>query len=176
VAVVIILPNDGIGMWAKSILLNRLMASNGWVASKYLEYFTPERYTFYTHISPINKIFGGYPFEGLSLGQVIGIEYSGTILANHNASFWASDGFAALGPAGVLVITPFVVCLFYVINRIMSRLNSRFAVVWMSGFIIALLNVPLTTALLSGGGGVILFQAWLLTRNRMGVRVNVSAE
>jgi len=165
-----VIPDQGVGLWMKSILLVRVVGSGGWLASKYLEYFTPERWTYYSHIRPINAFMGKYPFGDLSLGQVIGLEYSGTIQANHNASFWASDGFAAAGPVGVLIVTPVVAGLLYVMNRIMANLDTRFVVLWMCGFFVAFLNVPLSTALLSGGGLIIFAQAWLMSRKAIRLR------
>lgn len=160
----LVIPDEGLGIWMKSILLVRFLGSGGWLASKYLEYFPVEGLTYYSHIRPINAITGMYPFGDLSLGQVIGLEYSGTTQANHNASFWASDGIAAFGPVGILVVTPIVAGLLYAMNRIMANLDPKFCVLWMCGFFFALLNVPLSTALLSGGGLIILGQAWLLSR------------
>lgn len=157
------LPDHGLGMWIKSIVLVRVVGTTGWVASKYLELFSTEGLTYYSHIGPLNALTGLYPFGDLSLGQVVGLAYSGSDEANFNGSFWASDGFAALGPIGILVVTPFVAGLLYVINTSMARLDPRFAVLWMSGFFMALLNVPLSTALLSGGGVIILAQAWWLS-------------
>jgi hypothetical protein len=158
-----VVPGEGLGLWMKSILLVRVVGSGGWLFSKYFEYFPAGPLTYYSHIRPINALTGMYPFGDLSLGQVIGLEYSGTTQANHNASFWASDGIAALGPVGILVVTPFVAALLYAMNRIMANLDARFVVLWMCGFFVALLNVPLSTALLSGGGLIIFAQAWLLS-------------
>lgn len=159
-----VLPDAGLGMWIKSIVFVRILGSSGWVASKYLEHFGAEGLTYYSHIGPINALTGGYPFGELSLGQKIGLAYSGSTEANFNASFWASDGFAALGPVGVLVITPMIAGVIYLINRSTAYLDFRFTVLWMGGFFIALLNVPLSTALLSGGGLIIFSLAWGLTR------------
>lgn len=170
VVLVLVLPDTGVWMWMKSIVLVRVLGTAGWTASKYLEHFGAEGFTYYSHIGPINALTHAYPFGDLSLGQMIGLAYSGSSDANFNASFWASDGFAALGPVGVLVITPFVACVLYLINRSTSNLNARFAVLWMGGFFMALLNVPLSTALLSGGGLVIFLLAWGLSRRRRGTR------
>lgn len=170
VVVVLVLPDSGVWMWAKSIFLVRVLGTAGWTASKYLEHFGAEGFTYYSHIGPINALTHAYPFGELSLGQMIGLAYSGSVEANFNASFWASDGFAALGPMGVLVITPFVAGVLYVTNRVTSRLDARFTVLWMGGFFMALLNVPLSTALLSGGGLIIFVLAWWLSRRRAGAR------
>lgn len=167
---VLVLPDSGVWMWMKSIFLVRVLGTAGWTASKYLEHFGAEGLTYYSHIGPINALTHSYPFGDLSLGQMIGLAYSGSTEANFNASFWASDGFAALGPIGVLVVTPFVAGVLYLINRITLNLNPRFTVVWMGGFFMALLNVPLSTALLSGGGLVIFLLAWWLSRRHIGAR------
>lgn len=165
VAVAVLVPDDGLGMWIKSIVFVRILGSSGWTASKYLEHFGVEGLTYYSHIGPINALTEAYPFGNLSLGQEIGLAYSGSTEANFNASFWASDGFAALGPVGVLVITPVIAGVLYLVNRSTSHLDFRFAVLWMGGFFIALLNVPLFTALLSGGGLIVFLLAWGLTRS-----------
>lgn len=165
--VIFAVPNDGIGMWLKSITLVRVLGTAGWIASKYLEYFTEHGFTYYSHIGPINALVDIYPYGNLLLGQEIGLAYSGSEQANFNGGFWASDGFAALGPIGVIVITPFVAGLLYLINSVMSNIDSRFSLVWMVGFLIALLNVPFSTALLSGGGVIILAQAWWLRASAM---------
>lgn len=167
---VLVLPDSGVWMWMKSIFLVRVLGTAGWTASKYLEHFGAEGLTYYSHIGPINALTHSYPFGDLSLGQMIGLAYSGSTEANFNASFWASDGFAALGPIGILVITPFVAGVLYLINRITLNLNPRFTVLWMGGFFMALLNVPLSTALLSGGGLVIFLLAWWLSRQHIGAR------
>jgi hypothetical protein len=161
----LLLPDDGISLWIKSIVLVRVIGTTGWTISKYFEYFDAHDYTYYTHISPVNAIFGGYPYGEFSLGQMIGIEYSGNAEANFNASFWASDGFAAMGVAGVFIVTLVMMAVLYIINRTTAIFPSRFTVVWMTGFFVAMLNVPLTTALLSGGGGIILCIAGMISYN-----------
>jgi hypothetical protein len=159
-----VIPDFGVFMWAKSIILVRMIGSSGWTTTKYFEYFGDHGWTYYTHIGPIQALFGGYPYGQLLLGQVIGIAYSGSSEANFNANFWASDGFAALGSVGVFVITPFVAICLYLINRLTVVLPGAFTVGWMVGFMIALLNLPFTTALLSGGGGGFLLLAWWAKR------------
>lgn len=166
VAVILILtflvPDQGAFLWAKSIALVRILGANGWSASKYFEYFDTAGHTYYTHIGPINAIFGGYPFGDYSLGQMIGIQYSGSAEANFNASFWATDGFAAVGSVGILFITPPLMILMYWINNLMGIFETRFSIAWLTGYLVAMLNVPFMTALLSGGGGIILILSWII--------------
>ena len=175
-ALIVLLPDDGASLWAKSIILVRILGSSGWTASKYLEYFGANNLTYYSHIGPVNSIFGGYPYGEYSLGQIIGIEYSGSFEANFNASFWASDGFAAAGILGVLIITVPVIILLYLINRLTVVFQNRFTVAWGTGFFIAMLNVPLSTALVSGGGGIFLLLAWYASRSHKRRRMNIATK
>lgn len=163
--ILLFLPDEGVSMWIKSIALVRILGTAGWTASKYFEYFDTYGHTFYSHIGPINWITGMYPYGELGLGQVVGLEYVGSSEANFNAGFWASDGFAALGPIGILVVTPFIIGVMWIINKATFHLDPRFTILWMGGFFIAMLNVPLTTALLSGGGLVMIILAKSFTRN-----------
>ncbi len=163
---VILLPDDGIFLWTKSIILVRIIGSSGWVASKYFEYFDLNGFTYYTHIGPVNAIFDSYPYGNYSLGQIIGIEYVGSMEANFNGSFWASDGFASAGVLGVLIITIPVIIHLYFINRFAVGLQNRFTVAWNTGFFMAMLNIPFTTALLSGGGLIILSLMWHMSRRQ----------
>jgi hypothetical protein len=167
--VIELLPDEGVLMWVKSILLIRVLGTSGWTISTYYDYFSTNGFTFYTHIGPINALTGAYPYGEYSLGQTIGLFYSGSSDANFNANFWASDGFAAMGVLGIPVVTAIMVGVFYAINRIASGYSPRFVVLWLSGFWLALLNLPLTTALLSGGGGLTLFLLWA-NRVRLGTR------
>lgn len=146
-----IIPSEGIARWINSILLMRVFGSNGWVASVYYEYFSEHSYTYYTHIGPVNAIFGTYPYGDRSLGQEIGQFYFANE-ANFNAGFWASDGFAALGMFGLPIITLFLAIVLKLLNMIAHNFSSRMLNLWLLGFWMALLNAPLTTALLSGGG------------------------
>jgi hypothetical protein len=164
---VILLPDDGLFLWVKSIILVRIIGSSGWVASKYFEYFDFNGYTYYTHIGPVNSIFSSYPYGDYLLGQIIGMEYVGSAEANFNASFWASDGFAAAGVWGILIITIPVVLVLYLVNRCAVGFQSRFTVAWCTGFFVAMLNMPLSTALLSGGGIIILLCSWRISRGQM---------
>ena len=167
-----LLPDEDIFLWAKSIILVRIIGSSGWVASKYFEYFDLNGFTYYTHIGPINAIFGSYPYGNYSLGQMIGIKYSGNAEANFNASFWASDGFAATGILGVLLITFPVIFILNLINRFSVGFQNRFTVAWYTGFFVAMLNIPLSTSLLSGGGLIILLLTRYSTRSKKLALVN----
>jgi hypothetical protein len=158
------IPDDGVLLWVKSILLVRVLGTGGWTMATYYDYFSSNGFTYYTHIGPINALTDAYPYGQYSLGQLIGLKYSGSVEANFNANFWASDAFAAMGVAGVPLVTAVLSAVFYFINRLASGYPTRFVVLWLSGFWLALLNVPLSTALVSGGGALILVLLWAARR------------
>jgi len=158
--IVLAVPDQGILRWINSVFLMRVFGSNGWTGAVYYEYFTNHALTFYTHIGPINAFFDAYPYGNNSLGQEIA-QYYFSNDANFNAGFWASDGFAALGMAGVPVVTLFLAVFMRVLDRFSNSYPTRFINLWLLSFWMGLMNAPLTTALLSGGGLLILLLLWM---------------
>lgn len=152
--VVALMPDDEFGplRWIKAMVLIRLLGIGGWNMSLYYDFFPDNGFTYYTHIGPINALFGGYPYGNLTLGQVIGYQYYGTEETNANAGFWASDAIAAVGVYGIPIVTMALCSVWYALNRSVRGFSARFACLWLCGFWQGLLNAPLTTALLSGGG------------------------
>jgi hypothetical protein len=155
-AIVALIPDEGVLMWVKSIVLVRILGTSGWTMSVYYDYFKSHGYTYYMHIGPLNALLRAYPYGDLPMGMLIGREYTQDEMANFNAGFWASDGFAALGLWGIPVVTVAVALVLVGINRAACGFSARFVSVWLAGFWLALLNLPLTTALLSGGGLLIM--------------------
>lgn len=149
--VIFLIPNEGPFFILKSIILVRTLAVGGWTINMYYEYFTTNEYTFYGHIRPVNAIFNNYPYGNISLGQLIGLENSGSIEANFNAGFWASDGIAAIGIPGILFITVFISAILVLINSIKYQEFSKFNAVWLSGVWLGIMNLPISVVLLSTG-------------------------
>lgn len=164
-------PDDGIWLWFKSIILVRILGSSGWTMAVYYDFFTENKNTYYTHIGVIKNIFGGYPYGDNSLGQVIAQHVEGlNSVAEFNANFWASDGFAALGIYGILIITVILSIIIFYINNISRYTNKLFLVVWFNGFWFSLMNLPLSVSLISGGG--ILIMAFICINNYFYVKNN----
>lgn len=155
-ALVILIPTEGPLRWVNAIIFGRILGSNGWTGAVYYEYFSNSGYTFYTHIGPVNSILNLYPYHDHSLGQEIAKAYFNSDAANFNAGFWASDGFAALGIAGVFIITLFMLIFFKILNASSRKSFTPLINLWLVGFWMALMNAPLTTALLSCGGLLVL--------------------
>jgi hypothetical protein len=144
----------------KSVVAMRTLSTGGWTITTYYDYFVTNGVTYYSHINFIENIFKIYPYNDLSLGQVIGQEYSGSTDANFNANFWASDGIAALGIMGIIPATIALSIVMMIINSASDFCEKKLLTIWMTGFWVTLLNSPLTTSLLSGGCLVILLLIW----------------
>lgn len=151
-ALVIVIPQEGILRWINAIFLMRVFGSNGWAGAVYYEYFANHGFTFYTHIGPVKALFGGYPYGENSLGQEIAKFYFNSDSSNVNAGFWASDAFAAFGVPGIPVVTVFLCWFMRHLDRLARNFPLRLINLWLLGFWMALMNVPLSTALLSCGG------------------------
>jgi hypothetical protein len=154
------IPHEGVWGWINSIFLLRVFGSSGWTAAVYYEYFSSHAFTFYTHIGPVNALLGGYPYGENSLGQEIAKHYFSNE-ANFNAGFWASDGFAAMGTAGIPVVTVLLGLFMRLLDRLAFHFPAQFINFWLLGFWMVLMNAPFTTALLSGGGLFIAMLLWL---------------
>lgn len=145
----------------KSLVIMRTLSTGGWTLTTYYEYFSQNGYTYFSHIGFVNAITGWYQYDQYSLGQLIGLEYIKSAEANFNANFWASDGYAAMGIVGLIPATLGVVICLRLVNYFGRRHDPLFVGFWFAGFWVALLNSPVSTSLLSGGGLVImLFLMW----------------
>nr|CDF66396.1 O-antigen polymerase [Yersinia similis] len=141
----------------KAIFFMRTLATSGWTLVTYYDYFSQHGYTYFSHIGIVNHLTGLYPYGDFSLGQMIGLEHSGSSDANFNANFWASDGLAALGIIGIIPATFFMMLVVYLIDRLAVDYRPEFVALWLTGFWISVTNAPITTSLLSGGAIWVLF-------------------
>lgn len=134
-----------------SVVFMRSIGISAQLAPCYITVFDSHPYTYYSHIGIIRKIFGGYPFSDPSLGNAVWEAYTGDNDMNANANFWLTDGTAAAGIVGVVLIS----ILFYVLLIYLNKLsNAHSQIIVFSMFIpiiIIFTNASLFTTLLSGG-------------------------
>jgi hypothetical protein len=139
----------------------RMIAIPSVAMDVYNDFFSRHELTHFCQISMLKQIIPCPYQEQLSI--VMQRAYR---LGNFNASLFATEGIASVGlffaPLTVLVCG-FVVALG---NRLSAGLPSRFILI--SGALLPqiLLNVPLTTALLTHGAGI-LFLLWYITPRAM---------
>ncbi|WP_051334757.1 hypothetical protein [Bradyrhizobium sp. Ai1a-2] len=139
----------------------RMIATPSNAMDVYNDFFFSHPYTYFCQIGFL-KPFVSCPYQE-QLGQVMQKAYG---LGNFNASLFSTEGIASVGP--LLAPVPVLVCGLVIAfaNRLSAGLPPRFVLI--SGSILPqiLLNVPLTTTMLSHGAAF-LFLLWYLTPRSM---------
>jgi hypothetical protein len=144
-----------------SVINFRMIAFPSIALDVYNDFFSTHDRTYFCQILLL-KPFIDCPYSD-PLSVVMEKAYQ---LGNLNASLFATEGVASVGP----ILAPFSVfacgLVIAVANRVSSGLPSRF--ILLSGGILPqiFINVPLTTTLLTGGAAV-LFLLWYITPRAM---------
>ena len=141
----------------RSVFLMRTLSMPGYLFSNYLSFFSTHPNTNYSHIGLVNSFTNSYPYGNDPIGVVIG-NYDSTN-ANANANFWATDGVAAQGIIGIVIITVIMFLFLLWINSLFKNRQSIFYILVFTGEIFSLLNVSFFTTLLSSG---LLFLVFIL--------------
>jgi hypothetical protein len=139
----------------------RMIATPSNAMDVYNEFFFSHPFTYFCQISFL-KAFVSCPYQD-QLGEVMKRAYD---LGNFNASLFSTEGIASVGP--LLAPIPVLACGLVIAfaNRLSSGLPPRFVLISGSILPLILLNVPLTTTLLSHGAAF-LFLLWYLTPRSM---------
>ncbi len=157
-------------------LVGRTLAMPGLTFSQYFDQFDTQGFTFWSHIRgfdlviPAPAAYAGDPLWP-GLGYMLGDRLFGMPEFNMNANLFASDGIAAAGAAGVLVVGVALAAYLYALDRVSSRWDRRFSQLAVLPIGVALTNGQLSTTLLSFGGFFwLLFFAFLGRSTRRRVR------
>jgi hypothetical protein len=131
-------------------IVMRAIGAQAMIMNAYAEFFASNSFTLYSHVTPISG-FIDYPYAE-TLAKVISAHIVGTGDANANSGFWATDGIAAAGSIGVIIIGLVVGCFFCVVNAFLANADMRFVTLAFIPFSMMIANVSFFTALFSGGG------------------------
>ena len=139
----------------------RMIAFPSIALDVYNDFFSKHDHTYYCQISFLK------PFVNCPYTEYLSVIMAKTYqLGNLNASLFATEGTASVGPI-LAPLAAFACGLVTALgNRLSSGLSPRF--ILLSGGILTqvFLNVPLTTTFLTGGAGL-LFLLWYLTPRTM---------
>jgi hypothetical protein len=138
-----------------SIVLMRTIGNGGQLTMAYYDFFVSHPHTDYSHVNGINLLVHRYPYGDLAVGQVVG-QYYWSPEMNANANFWATDGLAALGLPGVIVVSVLCALFFIALNSVTREQNLLFVVLCFLSFANILLNQSLFSSIWSGGGFLLL--------------------
>lgn len=136
-------------MVVSSLILLRTFGIPGSSTALYADFFSKNPLTYWSHVRGIRSIVH-YPYS-LAVPYVIGGAYYGGEEISANAHFWAQDGIAAYGNAGVVIISLLVVVVLWLLDLSSRHLNPRFVMVFASMFGMTMTNGSIFTNLLTGG-------------------------
>lgn len=137
--------DNDIGFFIGSILFLRTTCVAGWLSQFYLHFFISNPYTYYSHINIINVFTKSYPYnEPLGKAVSYGIQ-------NANANFFLTDGLAAWGICGVIIIGIVFFILLHLINAISYRYKKTDLLIIFLPTLSYILNTSLFTTMLSNG-------------------------
>jgi hypothetical protein len=146
-----------------SIVFMRTFGMTGLLSGQYHDFFQNHPLTYYSHIKGVN-LFLQYPYQK-PLGLEVGYYYSGNLDLNENAHFWATDGLAALGLTGIILVSLLCFMLFWLSDSLLVRHKPVFAALAISYAALNISNASLFTSLLSGGLGCSILLLYLLPPN-----------
>lgn len=146
-----------------AIVYMRTFGMAGAITGTYFDFFSTHPQTFYSHISIVGKIIQ-YPYTA-PLGVVIGDFMN--LNMNANANFWASDGIAAAGLLGVLLIGVIIGLALRVFDAMIPNDNLAIACGAVGPSIMNLANSSFFTALLTGGLLALIFFSASLRRHEL---------
>lgn len=143
--VLYIYQDDEIVFAIAAIVLLRTVCVAGWLTQFYIHFFNENPYTYYSHINIVNYITESYPYTE-PLGKVVAYGSQ-----NANANFFLTDGVAACGLAGIVIIGLVFAVILMFINSISARYKKSDMFIMFMPTIAYFLNVSLFTTMLSNG-------------------------
>ena len=159
--------DEVIQLGAGFILILRTTAVAGWLTQYYLRFFSvnDNPYTLYSHINIINLLTDYYPYAS-SLGETVAYGSQ-----NANANFLLTDGIAAAGIFGLLLIGLVFYFLLHILNSISYRYRLSDLLVIFLPTLSYVMNTSLFTTLLSNGLLILIFLIGC-TETPIDIRVN----
>ena len=158
------LPGDGLFNDFFDLIFVRTLYLPGVLVGAYWSFFSTYPVTYFSHMI-LGQLFTTYPYGQQSVGQVIGAYVtptSGGNVNNYNANFIAADGITGLGLIGIPIVFAIALLVLRTIDGITGRVDLRLRCAALVPFLMWLSDGSLFTALLTGGGGmiVVLLYAW----------------
>jgi O-antigen polymerase len=144
------------------VVLMRTLSMNGLLTAQYYDFFQRNPATYFSHIHVVNW-FVPYPYHN-TVGQEIGLAYAGTTDLNATANFWATDGIAALGLAGILFISVFCALVFWVLDSASQRHPVHLTALLTAYAAYNIANISIFTSLFSGGLALLILLIYLLPK------------
>ena len=140
-----VLQGDDIIYIIASFVILRTICVSGWLTQMYVHFFQFHPFTYYSHISIVNFFTHSYPYD-VALGKIVANNTQ-----NANATFFLTDGYAAQGIIGIIIIGVLFLIFLTIINAIVHRYKVFDIMVIFLPCLSYLLNTSIFTTLLSNG-------------------------
>ena len=149
-----IVPSSQVVHWAGVVVLFRTFALPGILTAQYQDFFTRSPHTWFSQYTPFQTLLQSpYTHE---VSYEVGEYYTGDQDVQANAHFWASDGIASVGLAGILFVSVLCGLVFWVVDNALTRGGTRFGAAALTFWALAISNVSLLTSISSMGLGVLI--------------------
>jgi hypothetical protein len=146
--------------WIPGIfMIYRGLALPGFSFFAYEHFFASNAHLLFSHVTGVDA-FVPYPYPDVIPNVLAGVFHHGSL----NANFWAQDGMASLGWAGVPVITALHCGVLIALNTAAQGLGARFLALCCLLVAIRMNDGTLFTTLFSGGLGFLVVILALLPR------------
>ena len=129
--------------------LMRAFGNPGLLMGLYAQFFESHPWTWYAHSKPFSWLIE-YPYDA-SVGKTVGLWWSGSDQYNATANVWATDGIAALGFWGVLLVGVVLGLILAVANRMVGSQKMRFVALASFVSVWGLADTYLSVALITWG-------------------------
>ena len=157
---------QGLSSKIVALVFMRTYGFAGILTGVYADFFVNNPHTYYSHINIVSRLID-YPYNA-SLGEVVGASALGLPNMNANASFWATDGFAAAGVPGVILMGGLVGLLLSFTNAAIASADRRIAFLASLPFVMYIANSSFFSSVLTGGGGMLVLLIYLWQKTGSG--------
>lgn len=150
---------DFLETWYVALVHSRIFGIPQLLMAQYLEYFNQHSYTLWSHVRGLDALLG-YPYD-LDIPRVLGGYYYGPNVGS-NAGMWAQDGIAAIGLAGIPVISVVAAAVAWLLDSVAVGHRVSFVIVSLGFIAISFTNTSLATTLLTGGLSLLTLALWFM--------------
>jgi hypothetical protein len=143
----------GAAYWYVAVVNFRTFSVPAQLIGQYFDFFSNNPLTYMSHVGGINILVPN-PYD-MAIPGLIGTHYYGAPVGA-NAGFWAGDGLAGFGPAGIVIMSVVCAIVFWIFDSIAKRCEPRFVIVAATFIATSFGNISLPTTIVSGGLGLLL--------------------
>lgn len=144
------------------LIYMRTVGMPGVTIGVYSDFFTRYPVTYLSH-SLVGRLFTSYPYPGEQVSEVVGRYITPGVgrPINYNANFIASDGITGFGIVGIPVIMAIAGVILWAMSKFVGDRDCAYVCAISTPFLMSLADSSIFTALLSGGGGVLMILLYL---------------